>query len=186
MKKIILAAILGGLIVLIWGSATWMALDVYVPHIKTLPNANAVLGLLSKQKMEHAVYHFPGYFTGKTDKQLKVHEKRMLKGPNINFMVYSPKGYPPFSPKQFIIGLLNSIVACFIVALILSKTKSRFYISRVFLVTLFGVFAACLGPVANWNWWLFPMGFTVISALDLIFTWFLAGLIIAALVRPQA
>jgi hypothetical protein len=53
-------------------------------------------------------------------------------------------------------------------------------------VTLFGAGAALVGPFMFWNWFHFPLDFTLAEVADLVIGWTLAGLVLAWVLKPQA
>ena len=59
------------------------------------------------------------------------------------------------------------------------------YLQRVGLVTALGLFLALLGHVAYYNWMHFELSYTLVFVVDVVVGWFLAGLVIAAIVKPN-
>ena len=49
-----------------------------------------------------------------------------------------------------------------------------------------GIFVALVGHASYWNWMRFPTDYTIAFIVDVIVGWTLAGLAIAAIVRPEA
>jgi hypothetical protein len=47
-----------------------------------------------------------------------------------------------------------------------------------------GLFGFLSILVSYWNWYGFPTDFTIGAVLDEVIGWFLAGLVLAAIVRP--
>ncbi len=63
-------------------------------------------------------------------------------------------------------------------------TLRRAIAGRVLFVTLLGIFGFATVSVPYWNWYGFPTDFTLAEAIDHVVGWFLAGLVLAAIVRP--
>jgi hypothetical protein len=55
---------------------------------------------------------------------------------------------------------------------------------RVIFVVLLGVFAGFMYPFSEWNWWQYPLGYTLVNFADGILTWFFAGLVLAWRIKP--
>jgi hypothetical protein len=55
---------------------------------------------------------------------------------------------------------------------------------RVLLVALMGLFGFVSISISYWNWYGFPTDFTVAEAITEVVGWLLAGLVMAAIVRP--
>jgi hypothetical protein len=87
------------------------------------------------------------------------------------------------SPRQLLTELGSSVVAAFIAGLVLTQVKSG-YIGRVLIVTGLGLFGFVSVLISYWNWYGFPTDFTIGAALDEVIGWFLAGLVLAAIIRP--
>jgi hypothetical protein len=82
-------------------------------------------------------------------------------------------------------GLLIDFLAALLAAYIVSLSdRCRHYLPRVGVVALLGVFAALVTHLAYWNWMTFPLDHTIAMAIDVVIGWIVAGLVIAAIVRP--
>ena len=79
---------------------------------------------------------------------------------------------------------LGSLIAASMLCCALGTCRS--YFQRVGFVTGFGVFLALMGHFAYYNWMHFDAFYTAMFAVDVIVGWFLAGLVIAAVIRPSA
>ena len=60
------------------------------------------------------------------------------------------------------------------------------YQARVGFVTGLGVFLALMGHVAYYNWMHFDGYYTAMFVVDAVVGWFLVGLIVAAIIKPNA
>jgi len=47
------------------------------------------------------------------------------------------------------------------------------------------LFAAFIGPFVEWNWWGFPLSYTLVNVVDYCVTWLLAGLVLAWRIKPE-
>jgi membrane protein insertase Oxa1/YidC/SpoIIIJ len=47
------------------------------------------------------------------------------------------------------------------------------------------VIAALVVDLPNWNWFRYPADYTLLMAVDRLIAWVLAGVVLAAIVRPQ-
>lgn len=194
MKKILIGGLVGGLVFYIWQSFSWMMLPWHMP--KNIPDPEPVVELLQERITEHWVYHFPSFPDEMNDKSLSKDDKKKVwdavearykKGPRIMQMVYLPGGGPFMYSAQFVFGILINIVMATVAAYLLSLASGKLsgYGQRVIFVALVGLIASLSGPITNWNWWLYPAGFIVAVAVDMIIAWVLAGLVIAKIVKPE-
>jgi len=112
--------------------------------------------------------------------------KRHKAGPVVSIF-YNRSGFEPMPPSTMAIGFATDLAATFIVSLLLSCTGSccAGYWRRVGFVSAFGIFLALTSHVAFYNWMHYPADFAGAFIVDAIVGWFLAGLPIAAIVRPS-
>jgi hypothetical protein len=101
-------------------------------------------------------------------------------------MVYHPDGSDPMPVDMFIKGFILNFITAFFVAVLLYMTlvQDPSFMRRVTFVVLLAVFAGFMFPFSEWNWWRFPLGYTLVNVADGIVTWFLAGLVLAWRIRP--
>ncbi|MCA9031862.1 MAG: hypothetical protein KDA66_13695, partial [Planctomycetaceae bacterium] len=139
-------------------------------------------------------YAFPGYpemaddataedQTAAREEFTKAHEA----GP-IYSIYYSPSGMTPMGPdtmgKGFALDLLAAGLAAFIVSQLAANGASFFVRWRT--VFVMGLFTCIVAYGALWNWMAFPDRFTIDMMLDVAICWSLVGVVIAAIVRPEA
>ena len=59
------------------------------------------------------------------------------------------------------------------------------FVVRVLCVTLMSIFGFVMVCVPYWNWYGFPLDFTVAQGIEHSVGWLLAGIVLAAIVRPS-
>jgi hypothetical protein len=168
-RRLFLAAIAGGLVLFLWAFAAWMLLPLRMSAIRTLPDEKTVIA--SMQNAPRGVYFFGAGAQG-------------APGPQ-GLLVYSPSA-PAMSGGQLVRSLLFDILSALFVAWLLSRAAAASFGARVaFVMIAGGVIAAMVVDLPNWNWFAYPLDFTIMSALDKVIGWTLAGLALAAIVRPR-
>ena len=184
MKKIILPSLLAAVVIFIWTSISWMVIGWHMVDIKNLPD-ESVVKELDATISEPAIYVYPGYPTDQSESGMEAWTEKHLAGP-LFFMVYHPEGSDPMPAGIFINGFILNFITAFFAATLLFMTLAQnpSYWRRVTFVVLLGVFAGLMYPFAEWNWWNFPLGYTLVNVADGILTWFFAGLILAWRIRP--
>src|SRR5436190_22537320 len=101
-KRILLAAVLGGIALFIWGSVSHLGLGLGEIGIKELPNEPAVLAALKTGISDPGFYFFPGMGVpaGASAEQknaaAKKFEEKYMAGPT-GILIYHPNGTKPFS-----------------------------------------------------------------------------------------
>ena len=184
MKRILLGAVAGGLIVFAWSALLHMATPLGMAGINVLPGEESVLAAVRANVREDGFYFFPaaGMSPDMTPEQHEAWAERMRTGPS-GIMVVHPQGTEPMSPRQFVYELLFDILAALVVAIGLAHAAAP-YGRRVLLVALAGVFAWLAISASYWNWYGFPAALVGAELVDQVGGWLLAGLAMAKIVRP--
>jgi hypothetical protein len=184
MARTLLAAVLGGVILVVWGMLAWVALPLHKDTVQNLPNEDAVVTALQGLPQQ-GVYIFPGMPKNSSDKAaMDAYMERYSRGP-MGMVVYDPKGGDPAMVSNIIIGLLIAFLAALIATWAYQRSTAitGTFIQRLSFFGMFGLFLAVAAYFNNWNWMGYPLGYTTSMALDTIIAWLLAGLGIMLVVK---
>jgi hypothetical protein len=179
MKRILLAALLGGLAAFVWSSISHMVLPLGEAGVRTLPNEEAVLADLRGSLPEAGLYIFPlmGNPSEATAEEQARWAEKYRTGP-AGILVYRPVGGEFNFPRLLSVELLTNILAALIAALLLARMAGS-YLQRVLIVAALGLFAWFSISISYWNWYNFPTSFILAEGLDQFLGWLVAGLVIA-------
>lgn len=167
-QRLAIAALAGGLILFAWGFAAWMILPLH-DSIRALPDEKSVIGSLQRANAPRGVYFFGG--------------PEKSPGPQA-LVVYTPFT-EAMSGGQLARSFVVDVLAALFVAWLLSRAASASFAKRVaFVAVAGGVIAALVVDLNNWNWFAYPADYTLASIADKLIAWTLAGLALAAIVRP--
>ncbi len=187
LKKILIGGVAAGILVFIWGAVSHMALPLGEMGLKQLPAEDAVLNPMKKSITEPGLYWFPAVDTDKSgDVSPQEQEAWTAKheaGPT-GLLLYQPKGRVGMV-RQLIVEFTTNVLGGLIAALLVSLTAAGF-VARVLCVMLMGLFAWLAIDVSYWNWYQFPLDFTGAALAEQVVGWLLAGLAIAAIVKPSS
>jgi hypothetical protein len=181
MKRIVIGAFTGAVIMFVWGAFSHMVLLIGV-GFNRMPDEDAVIEKLRNSIPKEGLYFFPiiDFRGNPTVDQRAAWEAKYRAGPT-GLLLYHPTGGAPLSSKklltQFLSNLLSAGIAAYIVSLVLAP-----YWQRVLAITLFGVFAWLSISAIYWNWYGFPTSFFVAQGVDQTVGWLLAGFAMAKLV----
>lgn len=192
-NRVLLAAVLGGLALFIWGSVSHIALGLGSTGIKELPNEAAVLAALKGSIAEPGFYFFPGLGTGpgSTSEQKnaaqKKFEQRYIAGPN-GILIYHPTGTTPFSPAKLGVELGLNVLQALLATLLLSMAPGLgSYGRRLGFFAVLGILMATATNVEYWNWYGFPSSYTFTAMSDKLIGFLVVGLVVSAVIkRDQA
>ena len=172
MKRIVIAALVGGIIFFIWSSIAHIVTPLGMMGLSNLPNEDAVLQTLRANVPNSGMYFFPGFMSDRD-----AWEAKLRQGPS-GLLVYTAVGTVAMDPKQLISELITNIVAAFIAAAIIALIAAP-YMKRVAVIALMGVFGWVSLLLSYWIWYHFPTAFILGELTTEVVGWFLAGLAIA-------
>lgn len=182
MKRIILAAILGGLIVFVWSAISHMFTPLGGAGLSVLPNEGPVLDALRANVPKSGLYFFPGMDMSK--EPTPEWRAKFKQGPSGLIAITAGPGQEMF-PKQLGSELVTNIIGAYIAA-ILAAMMVGSIMRRAFAITLLAIFASVSLTFSYWIWYGFPAAFVLGEMVTETVGWFLAGLVIAKLVPPAA
>ncbi len=186
--RILAAGVTGAAVYFVWGMLAWMVLPLHSSTIHRLPAESQVTQALTTQNLETGVYVVP-WPTSESDMADPASEymKRHTAGP-IFSIYYQQQGATPMDTGVLIGGFIIDLLAACLAACLVASLGGcgRQYLCRVGCVTGLGIFVALIGHASYWNWMNFPWGYTVAFMADVIIGWTLAGLAIAAWIRPTS
>lgn len=185
MKKIVFAALAGGLVVFVWGAISHMALPIGEMGLKNLPDEPAVLSALGASIPEPGLYFYPGLdMKTATEEEQAAWAEKVKNGPS-GLLLYRPNGGEAMSPRLLGGELFSNILAAWIAAIVVAMISAPFG-RRVLVVGLLGLFAWLSLSASHWIWYGFPTAFVGAELIDQVIGWLLAGLVIAKIVpRPR-
>jgi hypothetical protein len=184
MGRVVLAGLAGGVVVFVWGAVAHMMLPLGEMGVRQLPSEDKVVGTMKDAIREPGFYFFPGIDRSKAaEAEQKAWEKKIKEGPT-GVLIIHPEGGEAMSPRQLGTELGSNIVSALLAAFVLTQVRSG-YGMRVLLVTLMGIFGFSSISVSYWNWYGFPSDFTIAEAITETVGWLLAGLVLAAIIRPS-
>jgi hypothetical protein len=207
-KALVKSAVLGGIVVFLWGVITWMVLPINQMSMCKFDDEQAVAQAIQSNTQKSGAYVLPNLFkmeksmnregrmrTSKEDRSMLTSEEkaalkdkamqRMRAGPVV-FAVVNKEGMNTSSVSCFIMGLVVQIIAAGFVTYLLMMTKAMSYMRQVWFVTMAGAFAAFAVIFPNWVWIGYAgTGHAVMSVINLLIAWFLAGLVIAKIAKAR-
>src|SRR5437667_2700950 len=183
LKRIVIAAVVGGVVMFVWGAVAWMVLPLHTSTVKDVPNEDELRAVVRKNVTEPGFYAVPGWGEAKADQ--KGWETKYREGPRI-LAVLLPQGGDPMMASTYVKGFAIDVLAALFAAWLLSKAVGGLnsYGARVQFVTVTGLFAGIAVHLAYWNWLEFPTNYTIAYLADITIGWLLTGLAISAIVKP--
>jgi hypothetical protein len=191
MKRILLAAILGGLTLFVWMFVAHELLGLGEMGVGEIPNEAVVLSAMRGAIPEAGFYIFPGFGLGpkptreQRNAAMPEYMKKYEQSPHGVLIYHPPSGPFHFGTllgREFALNVLQALLAAWLVA---SVASGRNYGARVGVVTVAGVLAAISTNVEYWNWYESPGNYVAGYMTTQIVGFVLAGFVIAALVKNR-
>jgi hypothetical protein len=189
MVRTVVAGIVAGLVVFLWGAVAHMALPLGMVGMQMPPDAaqDVALAALRGSFDQEGIYMlpFPREEIWQDDEAMARFGADAATRPYA-FVVFQPQGrdtnaaFGGMLAAQLGSTLLAGLIAAFVAA---GVPGSR--LRRVLSVAAFGVFAWLAVSVPLWNWYRFPTDFTLAALIEHAVGWLLAGLAIAFILRPR-
>lgn len=179
--RLIVAALLGGIVVFCWGFVSHMVLPVGEMGHEMTTSEDVVLSALQEGlPAREGVYHVPGLAPEQYQDEAAAaaYSAKAAANPNA-VIIYQPEGRDGMAmTPQLVKEWATNTVSALLVAWVLSLGAFGFG-KRVGIATVMGVFAWLVVSVPYWNWYRFPLDFTIGSLIMIVVGWFLAGLAMA-------
>ncbi len=173
MKKYMLAVILSGIVLFLWGFFSWAVLPWHNTVANEFTSEQTVARVLRENAPGAGVYYLP------------FAEEDRGAGETGAFVNVLPDGFDMNMGKLMGQALLGQMMAAFLVLLLLRNTSGLAYMQRVGFVALVGLTIGFVGHFPYWNWFGFSAAYVIVIILDSLIAWTLAGLVMARLVDGQ-
>lgn len=180
--RLLIAAIIGGIVMFIWGAVAHMALPIGEMGMKVAVEQDAAISALQASATQgEGVYVLPGFAPEKMSDQTFVDAfvEKYKSSPSA-LVMYQPGGNPALTSmapnliKQVVTDLLAAFVAAWVLAL-----GAFGFGRRVLIAGALGLFSWLTISLPYWNWYMFPTTFTIGNLLEQVIGWLLAGAAIA-------
>ncbi len=185
MVRILIAAIVGGVLMFVWGAVTHVALPFERQALQPIPNEAAVMSSLRSNLATAGMYTFPWTdSSGKaTLEQKKTWQQQLVSGPS-GLLIYRPSGGEAMSPRQLASELVSNMLAALFGAFVLVQLPGG-YGRRALSIAAIGIAAWLSISVSQWTWYGFSTPFLIGDLVDQFGGWLLAGLGMAAIIRAR-
>ncbi|MBK8466236.1 MAG: hypothetical protein IPL32_10435 [Chloracidobacterium sp.] len=182
--RLIVAAVLAGIVMFIWGALSHMVFGIADAGVRPMPNEAAMTTAMKANLSEPGFYVMPGFDRKTaTEAEQAAWDAKYKEGPTA-VVIYNPTGDEAFSFKRFAVELSSNIAAALVVGMILSLAVVGF--SRgVTIATLVGLSGWLSINVSYWNWYRFPTNFVTAELIDQIVGWLLAGFVLGFILKKK-
>ncbi len=183
-KSLLQASLIAGLVVFIWGIFSWMVLPFHKCCMHKFKDECKVASVIRENAPVGGMYVLPntmGYNENASPAEMRKSMEMMDTGPFM-FAAVAPRMERSMG-VAFAISYVTQVLGALIVTFLLSRTRGLKFWDKVKFVMLFGLGAGILGLLPAWNWVAFSAGYVGLGILELVISWFFAGLVLAKMVK---
>ena len=173
-RRLILAGVLGGLAMFGWASIAHLALPLGEAGVRTVDAEEQLVTALRTTIPEHGLYMFPKMAPGMTQDQ---YQAKITSAPS-GLMVYFPSRQFSFG-KLLVVEFGTELVESLIAVWLLSRARWAGFGATMGFYALLGLVAAMATNVSYWNWYGFPVTYTVAYMFTGWVSFLAAGLVAA-------
>jgi hypothetical protein len=187
--RILVAALLGGIVMFFWGYVSHVVLELGDHGIKAAPappGDEPLMQALQAVTPDDGLYLAPGGdWEHRADPKVKEEwDKRWNAGPRALIVVNhaASRGMT----KQLVTEFATDVLLALLAAILLSCAAAHCgFMGRTLFVTGLGV-VACFRTIQDWNWWEFPCVYASSKVVDALIGFTLMGIVIALVVKRPA
>lgn len=179
--RVLVAALIGGIVMFVWGAVAHMALGLGSIGIRQPAGEDVVLSSLRQGLgTRSGVYILPSFDPARMSDQaaIKAYSDKATSSPYA-WIVYLPQGEDmmrmgPQLGRQWASDTLSALALAFVMGLAAGGFGKRLGIAAAA-----ALFAWLSAWVPYWNWYRFPLDFTLAALAEQLAGWLLAGAAIA-------
>ncbi|MFT7525543.1 MAG: hypothetical protein ACI9LY_000679 [Arenicella sp.] len=164
------AAAFAAIVLFIWNSISWTVLPWQDLDVHQFTDQAEVMQSLLDHAPASGIYYIPGDDAAYTPSTPTA------------FVNVLKEGYQVGMEWMMIVGLLTNFLFALVAVSLLGRTSGLSFKQRVGFVTGIGLVIGLAGNLPHWNWFGFPILYTLVQIMDSVIMWFLAGLVLARLV----
>lgn len=177
--RILAAALVGGIVMFLWGAVEHMATPLGDMGLSTIPNEAPLLVQMKQAVPARGLYFFPGRdMKDKSEAAQKDWTDRYKRGPSGLLLINPHEGGEPMEPKQLAIEFVSNVLAALVLAILFAKWP----VSKM-TAGLIGLGVGFYGwmsiVVSYWNWFGFPADFSLAALVEQAVGGFVSGIAIA-------
>jgi hypothetical protein len=188
-KQILLGTVVGAVVIFIVSSIWHVVLPFSETGFHLLPHEEILTTAMRLGISEPGIYPFPGMDPAKRSDPVEAQKfaEKFRRGPT-GLIIFRPGGTEFSFPRLLVYQFGFQVMAAFVLSLLLAMSASALpgYPQRVFFVALVALFSSLLIDLPYWNWYGFPGNYTAEHLAEMVLTWGVTGLALAAVVKPRS
>jgi hypothetical protein len=181
--RILIAGILGAIAMFVWMSIAHLATPLATIGFSQVHHEDQLMSAMrSAVDNKQGLFFYP-WMNPKDPNAMKAQAEKLKTEPH-GLLIYNPAG-ADMSPGMLIAEFVKEAAISLISAFLLAQAMLAGYFARVGFVALIGLAAALTTNVSYLVWYGFPASYTLAYGFIDFFGYVVAGLVIAAILRPK-
>jgi len=173
MKKLLIGAIVGCLIVFGWQTISWTILKSHDQEYKQAPNQDAVISSLSSQLSEEGQYMIPRANAGASQQEMEDLQKKMIDEKRPWAVVTYHKVYDSDMVMNIARGFIATLISLFMVCWVLMKQTTSTFGTTLISCLFIGIAGYLFIPYSGHIWFQTPGAMT--NFIDVLVAWGVCG-----------
>jgi hypothetical protein len=175
-RRIVPAGVLGGIAMFLWASLAHMVLPLGRTGVREIPDDGALLNTMHSALGESSgFYVFPGLGPSGSMQQ---YEQKLAANPS-GLLIYHPPGGRGMTAPQLVTEFLTELIEALLLAWLMAQIRLESVGSRLGFAAVVAVVAAITTNIPYWNWYGFPLAYTLAYMGIEIGGFLVAGLVVA-------
>lgn len=167
-RFLLIGTVVTAIVIMVWQTLSNAVIPWHMATMREFTNNDAVVQAIRASAPENGVYFSPQGVLASVAMTPDLVDKSTLIGPMLG--------------KQFVINL----VVAFLLALLVLRLRPTTAVGTATGLATAGLAAAVLTQLSNWNWYGFALPWSLVNVADHTIQFFLAGLVLAALLKRFA
>lgn len=172
MKKLLIGALVGGLLVFAWQTLSWTVFKMHDKEYRQAKNQDSIISYLNSQFTEDGQYMIPRESETASAKEMEDFQKGMQGKPWA--VVSYHKAYNTDMVMNIIRGLIVAIITVFFVCWVLMKQSPSSFSTTFISCLLIGLAGYLFIPYSGYIWFQTPGAMT--HMIDALASWGLCGI----------
>jgi len=174
MKKYVIGALVGAIIIFAWQFLSWSLLAIHAKEAKYLPAQDSILNILSSTIKEDGRYLLPTSPPGTSQEEMQKAAEQRNNQPLATITYKSKFVYSMSSPMIW--GFVIDIILVVLLISILTRGGLPTFIQIFTGSIAVGIFSFLWGPYTQYNWFQVPWESIQGHLIDAVAAWGLCGL----------
>lgn len=184
--RVLIAALAGAVAMFAWVSIAHMLTPLATTGISRMNNEPATLAAMQAAMPADGLYMFPGMDVNAKDRkaEMAAYVAKAKVNPTGLVVFHAPKADQGMT-KQMIGEFVIELICVLMAAILLNLANIPGFVGRVLTVVAVGVPAVLWTNGSYWLWYGFPGSYTLANMTIELIGFVVAGLVLAALMRPK-